>query len=152
MVIALLKLIFNKLKSQLNLKKAIITLLFVIVGATVFAQTGRISGKVSDKKSGETLIGVTVKIKGSAQGMATDVDGKYSLAGLASGKYTLIFQYVGYNGKEVSDVEVTSGKNTNFDIIFSFDIVLSSSCSTRIFSLTHCSVVYVSSEVTKDSS
>lgn len=105
------------MKSQLNLKKALSTLLFVILGVTAFAQTGRISGKVSDKKSGETLIGVTVKIKGSTTGMATDVDGKYSLPGLAAGKYILIFQYVGYNGKEISDVEVTSGKTTVFDIV-----------------------------------
>jgi len=105
------------LKSQLNLKKALTTLLFVILGATVFAQTGKISGKVSDKKSGETLIGVTVKIKGTTKGMATDVDGKYSLPGLAVGQYTLVFQYVGYNGKEISDVIVTAGKTTVFDLV-----------------------------------
>jgi TonB-dependent receptor len=105
------------LKSQLNLKKALITVLFVIISAAVFAQTGKISGKVSDKKTGETLIGVTVKIKGTTKGMATDVDGKYSLTGLATGKYILVFQYVGYNGKEISGVEVTSGKNTIFDVI-----------------------------------
>lgn len=105
------------MKSQLHLKKAFITLLFVITGVAVFAQTGKISGKVSDKKTGETLIGVTVKIKGTTKGMSTDVDGKYSLTGLAKGKYILIFQYVGYNGKEVSDVDVTSGKNTIFDVV-----------------------------------
>jgi len=105
------------LKSQLNLKKAIFTFLFVIIGVAVFAQTGKISGKVSDKKTGETLIGVTVKIKNTTRGIATDVNGKYSLVGLANGKYTLVFQYVGYEGKEISDVEVTGGKNTIFDIV-----------------------------------
>ncbi|MES2829619.1 MAG: TonB-dependent receptor [Bacteroidota bacterium] len=105
------------MKSQLNLKKALVTLLLVVISAVAFAQTGKISGKVSDKKSGETLIGVTVKIKGTTKGMATDVDGKYSLPGLTTGKYTLVFQYVGYNGKEISDVEVTTGKNTNFDVV-----------------------------------
>lgn len=105
------------MKSQLNLKKAIITVLFVIIGSAVFAQTGKVSGKVSDKKSGETLIGVTVKIKGTTKGIATDVDGKYSLTGLTAGKYTLVFQYVGYATKEISDVEVTNAKNTIFDVI-----------------------------------
>ncbi|MEJ2883069.1 TonB-dependent receptor [Pedobacter sp. GR22-6] len=105
------------MKSQLNLKKAIFTFLFVIIGVAVFAQTGKISGKVSDKKTGETLIGVTVKIKNTTRGIATDVNGKYSLVGLANGKYTLVFQYVGYEGKEISDVEVTGGKNTIFDIV-----------------------------------
>lgn len=105
------------MKSQLNLKKVLFTLLLVVVSAAAFAQTGKISGKVSDKKSGETLIGVTVKIKGTTKGMATDVDGKYSLPGLAAGKYVLVYQYVGYNTKEISDVEVTSGKNTIFDVV-----------------------------------
>ena len=72
---------------------------------------------MSDKKSGETLIGVTVKIKGTTKGMATDVDGKYSITGLAAGKYILVFQYVGYNGKEISDVTVTSGNTTVFNIV-----------------------------------
>lgn len=105
------------MKSQLQLKKALITTLFAFISVITFAQTGKISGKVSDKKTGETLIGVSVKIKGTTKGMSTDVDGKYSLTGLANGKYTLLFQYIGYNGKEISEVDVTAGKNTIFDVI-----------------------------------
>ena len=106
------------MKSQLQLKRAIITLLFVIIGAAAFAQgSGKISGTVTDKKTGETLIGVTVKIKGSSKGMATDVDGKYSLAGLAKGKYIVSLQYIGYTGKDISEVEVNAGKNTILNVI-----------------------------------
>jgi len=106
------------LKSQLQLKKTLITLLFVIISAAGFAQgTGKISGAVTDKKTGETLIGVTVKLKGSTKGMATDVDGKYSITGLANGKYVVVFQYIGYTGKEIGEVEVTSGKNTVLNLI-----------------------------------
>lgn len=107
------------MKLQLQLKEIIITLLLlVIISAAGFAQgTGKISGTLSDKKTGETLIGVTVKVKGSAKGMATDVDGKYSITGLANGKYTLVYQYIGYSAKEISDVEVTAGKNTVLNVI-----------------------------------
>jgi TonB-dependent receptor len=106
------------LKSQLQLKKAIITLICIIMSAAGFAQgTGKISGTVSDKKSGETLIGVTVKIKGTTKGMATDVDGKYSLPALANGKYVVVFQYVGYAGKEIDEVEVSAGKTTVLNVI-----------------------------------
>ncbi|MDR6785565.1 hypothetical protein ABIE26_004275 [Pedobacter africanus] len=97
------------MKSQLHLKKALFTVLFLIIGATVFAQTGKISGKVSDKKTGETLIGVTVKIKGTTQGASTDVDGKYVLGGLTAGKYMLEATYIGYTVKTIADVEVKSG-------------------------------------------
>jgi len=105
------------LKLQIRLK-AIITIVCVIISATVFAQnTGKISGTVSDKKSGETLIGVTVRIKGSTKGIATDVDGKYTLTGLPAGKHIVTFQYVSYDGKEISDVDVTSGQNTILNVI-----------------------------------
>lgn len=82
-----------------------------------YAQTGKISGTVTDKKTGETLIGVTVKIKGTPKGMATDVDGKYSISGLATGKYDLIFQYVGYTGKDISEIEVGVGKVTTLNVV-----------------------------------
>ena len=107
------------MKPQLQIKRIIITLiLLVVMGATGFAQgSGKISGTISDKKTGETLIGVTVKLNGSTKGMATDVDGKYSITGLANGKYTVVYQYIGYTGKEINEVEVTSGKNTILNVI-----------------------------------
>lgn len=93
-------------------------LFLVLMSAAGFAQgTGKISGTISDKKTGETLIGVTVKLKGSTKGMATDVDGKYSITGLANGKYTVVYQYIGYAGKEISEVEVNGGKNTILNVI-----------------------------------
>ena len=105
------------MKSQLNLRKALITALFVIIGAATFAQTGKISGKVSDKKTGETLIGVTVKIKGTTKGASTDAEGKYLLGALAEGKYTIEASYVGYTTKNIADVDVKASGLTVADII-----------------------------------
>lgn len=92
-------------------------MLVLFLSITAYAQTGKISGTVTDKKTGETLIGVTVKIKGSTKGMATDVDGKYSISGLSTGKYVLSYQYVGYSSKDISDIEVADGKNTSLNVI-----------------------------------
>lgn len=105
------------MKSQLNLKKAIITVLFVIISAAVFAQTGKISGKVSDKKTGETLIGVTVKIKGTTKGTSTDVEGRYTIGTIAPGKYTIEASYVGYSTKNITEVEVKGSNATVVDLV-----------------------------------
>src|SRR6267143_3012904 len=71
------------------------------------AQTN-LSGTVVDTK-GETLIGVTVRIKdNTALGTITDEDGKYSL-NVPSSSGTLIFSYVGYRPTEVNFSE---GKTT----------------------------------------
>lgn len=94
-------------------------MLVLFLSIAAYAQTGKISGVVSDTKTGETLIGVTVKIKGTTKGVSTDVDGKYTLQAMANGKYTLEFSYVGYQTKEVSDIEVKSPVVTNLGVTLS---------------------------------
>jgi len=94
-------------------------MLVLFLSIVAYAQTGKISGTISDKKTGETLIGVTVRIKGTTKGVSTDVDGKYTLQAMSNGKYTLEFSYVGYQTKEVSDVEVKSPAVTNLNVTLS---------------------------------
>ncbi len=53
----------------------------------------KVTGRVTDEK-GEPLPGVTVMIKGTTQGTATDMDGNYSLL-VPSGKCVLLFTMVG---------------------------------------------------------
>lgn len=106
------------MKAQLTLKKAFLTIVLVIIAANVFAQgTGKISGTVSDKKTGETLIGAAVKIVGTAKAIGTDVDGKYIIGGLTAGKYTLEISYITYNTKRITDVEVKENVTTSLNII-----------------------------------
>lgn len=90
----------------------------VCLGATVFAQgTGKISGIVTDKKTGETLIGVSVKIAGTTRGAATDVEGRYTISGLSAGKYVLEFSYVGYASKNITEIEVKDNNVTAVNVI-----------------------------------
>lgn len=75
-------------------------------GAVSQAQTPQVqnqsyvSGTVRSE-DGEYLIGVGVYIKGTKIGVATDIDGKYSIKAPATGSsYVLVFQYVGFETKE----------------------------------------------------
>lgn len=58
-----------------------------------------IKGKVTDQATGETLIGVSVKIKDTSNGTLTDVNGNFSLT--APDNATLVISYIGYNTLEV---------------------------------------------------
>ena len=103
------------------MKKLAISLIifqFFLAGYnTCYAQlTGVISGKVTDAKSGETLIGSTVLIRG-VKGMATNVEGRYALTTLAPGKYTIEVKYLGYQTKVIGEVDVAAGKVTGLDVI-----------------------------------
>lgn len=57
-----------------------------------------VTGRVSDK-SGETLIGVSVNIKGTNKGVATNVNGEFSIS--APEDATLIFSYLGFETYEL---------------------------------------------------
>ena len=61
--------------------------------------TRTISGRVTDSR-GQGLPGVTVLLKGTKLGTATDVDGRYTLAKIPPQKATLVFRLVGYLGLE----------------------------------------------------
>jgi TonB-linked SusC/RagA family outer membrane protein len=81
------------------------TLLFVVLlKLSVFiglAQNKPISGKVIDEDSGETLIGVSLKVKGSALTTQTNVEGEFKLTLPSGDQATLVVSYLGFTTKEV---------------------------------------------------
>lgn len=58
-----------------------------------------VTGIVTSSVDGETLIGVSVQVKGTSSGTITDIDGKYSLS--VSNGATLVFSYLGYVDQEI---------------------------------------------------
>lgn len=77
------------------------------------AQEGIIKGVVKDVESGELLIGVAVMVKGSTTGVTSDIDGAFSITGVAVGDI-LRFTYLGYTPKEVN-VENMSFLNVSME-------------------------------------
>jgi TonB-linked SusC/RagA family outer membrane protein len=65
-----------------------------------FAQNLTVKGKVTDATTGESLIGVSVAVKGTTTGTQTDVNGAYSIA--APSTATLAFTYIGYASQEIA--------------------------------------------------
>lgn len=98
--------------------QVIFGVLFVFLVGNAFGQF-TVTGKVTDASSNETLIGVTVLVKGTALGTTTDINGDYSL-NIPTANATLVFTYVGYGTKEM---EVSSSNNK-------IDMALSESIST----------------------
>ena len=59
-----------------------------------------VKGKITDEKTRESLIGVSVKVKGTNSGVSTDLNGNYSLDAPENG--ILVITYIGYETVEVS--------------------------------------------------
>ena len=71
-------------------------------GFTAVAQTGKVNGVVKDT-NGEPLIGASVFVKGTSNGVSTDIEGKFALN--CAPNATLVVSYVGYKSKEVKAAE-----------------------------------------------
>lgn len=74
-------------------------------------------GHVKDKKSGEHLAFITIAVKGTTLGVATDHTGHYFMKNLPLGKFTLIASAVGYKSVE-KQVEIKLGQThtVNFEL------------------------------------
>ena len=73
----------------------------VVITPIDYQAKNTISGTVTDAKSGESLPGVTVLIKGTTKGTVTDKQGKFSLTN-SDLKVTLVVSYMGYEKQEVA--------------------------------------------------
>ncbi len=95
--------------------------LIIISLKNSLVQLRKISGTVTDEK-GNPLIGVTVKVIGSAMATTTDANGRYSID--VSDNDKLEFSYVGYNsqsvetnGKTVINMLMTANLSTLTDVV-----------------------------------
>jgi len=85
---------FNSCKGSI-----LIFLFTILICSGAFAQNRQITGKVTSSDDGSALPGVSVKVKGTAAGAVTDVNGIFRLSAPASG--ILVFSYIGYTTQEV---------------------------------------------------
>lgn len=101
----------------LKQKYLILLLLFGLSSLGLVAQKIDISGTITEKGTGQTLVGATILEKGTGNGKVCDIDGKYAIT--VNKGATLVFSLVGYTTKEIvasqsgtvnveMDVEITT--------------------------------------------
>lgn len=88
--------------------KLLLTTMFAALGLSAYAQTLTVTGTVTDSATGEPVPAASVIVKGAAtaHGVATDIDGHYSINVAADA--VLSFSSLGYETTEVS----VNGKKT----------------------------------------
>lgn len=104
------------------LTRLFISLFFLFFNVTSFAQDKyTLSGVISDEKTNETLIGVSIIIDELRTGTSTNEYGFYSIT-LPEGNYTVRISYLGYQEIQTS-VNLNQNTKTNFSIKESEEIL-----------------------------
>ncbi|MDQ6478239.1 SusC/RagA family TonB-linked outer membrane protein [Dyadobacter sp. LHD-138] len=94
--------------------RAVLMLMLLFCSFQVFGQV-KVSGKVSDKSTGEPVPGASVIVKGTKEGTGTNAQGVYELT-VADGNAVLIFSFVGFATEEVA-----LNSRTKLDVVLGVD-------------------------------
>ena len=89
--------------------------LLLLITFNSFSQFG-ITGTVIDGDFNEPLPFANILVKETGEGVTSDFDGKYSIE-LPKGSYTLVFSFVGYETKEITNINVSDADYTVTDIV-----------------------------------
>lgn len=84
-------------------RKTVFLVLFILFQLSVWANT--VSGVISSAANQTPLPFSSVLVKGTTRGASANSNGFYSLS-LEPGKYTLVFQYIGYQSQEKNIVVI----------------------------------------------
>jgi len=97
----------------------LVSLLASLPFVVLAGSTGQIKGKVTDSKTGESVIGASVFIVGTRMGATTDLDGFYIIPRVDPGIYTLRITHLDYTTVDITEVEVkvdlTAEQNRTLD-------------------------------------
>jgi outer membrane receptor protein involved in Fe transport len=99
------------------LQSILVILLLLLISASTgwSGTTGKIAGTITDKETGEPLIGANIIVEGMSMGAATDLNGHYTILELRPGTYKVQISYVGYRTVIVNDVHVNIDQTTRID-------------------------------------
>ncbi len=100
-------------------KYFIITLLLLLITGQAMAQLPcRISGKIIDAETGESLAGANMLVENLNRGTTTDSTGYFQFSNLAHGIYTISASYIGYQVQKVR-VYLSTAKETSLTLALS---------------------------------
>ncbi|NOY61067.1 MAG: TonB-dependent receptor [Calditrichaeota bacterium] len=85
--------------------------------------TGKVSGVVKDKDTGEVLPGANVVVEGTNRGAAADANGNYLILNLPPGEYSLKVQMIGYQPTRITGVQVYTDRTTKVNCELSMTVI-----------------------------
>lgn len=92
-----------------------LVLFLILSTGIVFAQFGKISGRVVDKETREPLVGANIQVVATALGTTSDADGRYTILRVPPGRYDVKATYIGYQDVTVTNVEIISDLTATMD-------------------------------------
>jgi len=92
-----------------------VVFLMMLIPVLVWAQTGIIEGRITDRATGDGIVGANVVVEGTELGAATSNEGTFTISNVPVGKAKLFVSVIGFR-KVTREVSVTAGKTIKVDV------------------------------------
>ena len=107
------KLVSRKESNMLKKTFILLTGILLFYAPLNAGTSGKISGKVTDRETGNPLPGANIVVVGTSRGAATGIDGSFIILDMMPGIYTLKASFIGYRSVEIRNIRVTTDLTTN---------------------------------------
>ena len=101
----------------------IIIFICFAAGITVAGNTGKLTGKVTDKETGKGIVSANIIEVNKEWGGATDFDGDYTIINIPSGIYSIEISCIGYHTITITDIVFHADITTPLDIELTPDTI-----------------------------
>jgi outer membrane receptor protein involved in Fe transport len=108
-------------EGNVSMKKLLILSLLVLGFSclSIAGITGKISGKVTDKETGEALPAVNIVVEGTNFGASTNIQGEYFIINVPPGTYNLTARIIGYTSLTIQKVKIAPDLTTEVNFLLS---------------------------------
>ncbi len=104
------------MKFNRTIRLSIFFVLSLLINNIYGGQTGKISGKIIDRDTGEPIIGANILIKDTYLGAAADIEGYYYINNIPPGTYDITVTAIGYKKTIITKVKVRIDLTTNLNV------------------------------------
>ncbi len=100
----------------MQMKRLLILCCFLVVAICLSAQTGSISGLITDSDEGGGLPGASIYLKATpGVGTVTEIDGNFIIPNVPVGDHVVVISFIGFADEE-REVNVLAGETVNIDV------------------------------------
>ncbi len=85
---------------------------FVILASAAAQSIGSLAGQITDLDTQQPLVGANILLEGTALGAAADADGRYRVADVPIGSYTVRVTMMGYRSQARANVHIVPQRRT----------------------------------------
>ncbi|NBB30981.1 TonB-dependent receptor [Cellulophaga sp. BC115SP] len=122
------------MQTKRSFQQLIFTLVLSLFGFLSQAQkTGSFKGKVIEKSTKQPIIGANIRINNTSLGASTDADGVFTINNIPAGSYLVTVSIIGFQTKELTDINVTSSKTYYTEIELLEDVTNLSEVVVKVF-------------------